>query len=129
MIYRIFTALLFIGFTSLAWSHHSIISQYDMDNVVTINGEVTEVWYQNPHSRVYLNVTGDDGEVVLWESETYPRNILHRRGWKQRDLNVGDVVEVTGRMAKDGSPRVQILEITRPADGWEGVGYDPDSID
>jgi hypothetical protein len=110
-------------------AHHSFMAQYDVENIITISGTVTEVWYQNPHSRVYVEVLSDDGVPELWETETYPRNILSRRGWSHNDLQVGDTVEVTGRQARDGGNRAQILEISRPSDGWEGVGYAPDSID
>lgn len=106
-------------------AHHSFIQEYDPENVVEIRGTVTEVWYQNPHSRVYV----EGADSVLWETETYPRNILDRRGWKYDDLKVGDEVVVTGRRARNGSPRLQILTIVRPSDGWEGVGFEPDSID
>lgn len=114
---------------SSAGAHHSFVAQYDMETIVTLSGTVTEVWYQNPHSRVYIEVDVGDGTTELWETETYPRNILERRGWKYRDLNAGDDVVVTGRRARDGSNRLQMLSITRPSDGWEGVGFDADSID
>ncbi len=112
-----------------AQAHHSFVSQYDVDSVKTVTGIVTEVWYQNPHSRVYVEMTNEEGEKELWETETYPRNILNRRGWKHDDLKTGDEVIVTGRPARDGSNRLQMFTIVRPADGWEGVGFDPDSND
>lgn len=112
-----------------AYGHHSFVSQYDLEKIVEIEGRVTEVWYQNPHARVYVETVEEDGSHQLWETETYPRNILDRRGWKYDDLKVGDEVVVTGRRARDGSHRLQMLTIVRPSDGWEGIGFDPDSID
>jgi len=38
-------------------------------------------------------------------------------------------VAVTGRQARDGGNRLQIITIIRPSDGWEGVGFSVDSID
>lgn len=69
------------------------------------------------------------GNKMVWESETYPRNILVRRGWNHNDLKVGDYVVLTGRRARNGTPRVQMLTLTRPSDGWKGIGFAPDSID
>lgn len=121
----VISALGVAGIAATAQAHHSFVREYDPQNVVTVEGTVTEVWYQNPHSRVYF----EDADKVLWEAETYPRNILDRRGWKHDHLKPGDVVVVTGRRARNGSPRLQILSIVRPSDGWEGVGFEADSID
>lgn len=126
---KIFLALLFIVIAIPVGAHHSFLSIYDQDSVSTIEGVVTEVWFENPHSRVYIEVTNADGSRTVWESETYPRNILVRRGWNHDDLKVGDEVVLTGRQAKNGSNRMQMLTLVRPSDGWEGIGFAPDSID
>ena len=126
---KIFLALLFIFIAIPVGAHHSFLSIYDQDSVSTIEGVVTEVWFENPHSRVYIEVTNADGSRTVWESETYPRNILVRRGWNHDDLKVGDEVVLTGRKAKNGSNRMQMLTLVRPSDGWEGIGFAPDSID
>ena len=126
---KIFLTLLFIVIAIPAEAHHSFLSIYDQDSVGTIEGVVTEVWFENPHSRVYIEATNADGSRTVWESETYPRNILVRRGWNHDDLKVGDEVVLTGRQAKNGSNRMQMLTLVRPSDGWEGIGFAPDSID
>ena len=126
---KIFLTLLFIVIAIPVGAHHSFLSIYDQDSVSTIEGVVTEVWFENPHSRVYIEVTNADGFRTVWESETYPRNILVRRGWNHDDLKVGDEVVLTGRQAKNGSNRMQMLTLVRPSDGWEGIGFAPDSID
>jgi len=126
---KIFLTLLFIVIAIPAEGHHSFLSIYDQDSVSTIEGVVTEVWFENPHSRVYIEATNANGSRTVWESETYPRNILVRRGWNHDDLKVGDEVVLTGRKAKNGSNRMQMLTLVRPSDGWEGIGFAPDSID
>ena len=112
-----------------AFAHHSFLAVYDADKVQTLEGVVTEVWFENPHSRVYIEAPDENGDTVLWESETYPRNILIRRGWNHDDLKPGDNVVLKGRRARNGDHRLQMLTITRPSDGWEGVGFEEDSID
>jgi len=126
---KIFLTLLFIVIAIPAEAHHSFLSIYDQDSVSTIEGVVTEVWFENPHSRVYIEAANADGSRTVWETETYPRNILVRRGWNHDDLKVGDEVVLTGRKAKNGSNRMQMLTLVRPSDGWEGIGFAPDSID
>ena len=123
------TVMFLVMMPAVASAHHSFLSIYDQNAVSTIEGVVTEVWFENPHSRVYIETTNDDGSKTVWESETYPRNILVRRGWNHDDLNEGDVVILTGRKAKNGSNRMQMLTLVRPSDGWEGIGFEENSID
>ncbi len=122
-------ALSLCALVSPVFAHHSFLSIYDQDAVMTVEGVVTEVWFENPHSRVYIEAINEKGEKILWESETYPRNILVRRGWNHKDLKAGDEVVLTGRRAKNGSNRMQMLTLVRPSDGWEGIGFGEDSID
>jgi len=114
---------------AVVFGHHSFLSIYDQDNVTTVEGVVTEVWFENPHSRVYVEATNADGSKTVWESETYPRNILVRRGWNHDDLKEGDAVVMRGRKARNGTNRMQMLTLIRPSDGWEGIGFEEDSID
>ena len=37
-----------------AISHHSASILFNMEKMVSIEGIVTEVWFQNPHSRYYV---------------------------------------------------------------------------
>lgn len=122
--YRLATLfLLCSGLLPIAKGHHNNNVLYDRDQIIEIQGLVTEVWYVNPHSRVYLEVTDENGDAVIWEAETLDRGTLDRRGWKYSDLVEGDEVVVTGRAARDGGPRLQLERVFRPSDGWEGLGY------
>ncbi len=79
--------------------------------------------------RVYLTLRLDeyshseDGDTDVWQAGTLDRSLLDRRGWKYDHLVAGDDVVLTGRLAFDGSNRLQLLTIVRPSDGWECVGY------
>ena len=126
---KILLAFILSILTLPAIAHHSFLSIYDQDRVLTVAGVVTEVWFETPHSRVYVEVSLENGEKEVWESETYPRNILVRRGWNHNDLKAGDEVILKGRQAKNGTTRMQMLSLTRPSDGWEGIGFEENSID
>ena len=115
--------LLCAGASVISQGHHNNRALYNPEIIVEIEGTVTEVWYQNPHSRVYIEVSNEDGGNELWVAETLDRSQLDRRGWKYDDLAAGDYVEVSGRAARDGSNSLQLLSIVRPSDGWEGIGY------
>ncbi len=112
--------LLCSGASVISQGHHNNRALYNPEIIVEIEGTVTEVWYQNPHSRVYIEVSNEDGGNELWVAETLDRSQLDRRGRKYDDLAAGDYVELSGRAARDGSNSLQLLSIVRPSDGWEG---------
>jgi len=59
----------------------------------------------NPHTFFYIDVTAEKtGKVTNWAMEMGSPNGLMRQGWSRNTMKIGDVVEVEGSMAKDGSP-------------------------
>ncbi len=115
-------AIVLATFMTAGLGHHSFTYEYT-NEVVEHQGEVTEVWYANPHSRVYIHVADENGDSKLWEFETYPTIALERAGWYHNTLKEGDAVRVSGRLARDGGNRAQMIAIVRLSDGWEGLGY------
>ena len=75
----------------------------DENRPIVLSGTVTGMQWVNPHSRLALDVTGPDGQVVNWTVEFGAVEALMRRGWKKTDLAVGAVVTVRGYLARDGS--------------------------
>jgi hypothetical protein len=73
---------------------------------------VNHVDWVNPHSWVYVDVTGADGKVVTWKCETAPPNGLFRRGWTKSSLKKGETVSVDGFRAKDGSSTMNARSVT-----------------
>lgn len=87
-----------------AHAHHSFRSQYDADQPVMLTGVVTKIEWTNPHVYFYIDVTNDaTGAVETWGFEMGPPHLLQQRGWKRNTMNIGDVVEVQGTRARDGS--------------------------
>ena len=84
-------------------AHHSFAAEYDSTKPVTLTGAVTKVEWMNPHARFYIDVKDEKGEVVNWELELGSPNGLMRQGWTRNSLKQGDVVTITGSLAKDGS--------------------------
>jgi hypothetical protein len=99
-----------------ALAHHSFQAEYDADKPVTLKGTVTRVEWTNPHARFYVDVKDDSGKVTNWNFELASPNGLMRQGWTRHSLKVGDVVSVTGAMAKDGSNMANARTVTL-ADG------------
>jgi len=92
----------------LAWAsataHHSFAVQYDEAKPITIQGLVTKVEWTNPHVYFYMDVTGQQNEVTNWAFEMVAPLVLERRGWTRNTLKIGEIIEVEGFLARDGTP-------------------------
>ena len=99
-----------------ALAHHSFAAEYDSNKPVTLTGTVTKVEWMNPHARFYIDVKDDAGTVTNWEFELGSPNGLMRMGWTRNSLKEGDVVTVSGSLAKDGSKLANARQV-KLADG------------
>ncbi len=78
------------------FGHHSQFGRYDTDRISELEGEITRVEWRNPHVIFWLNVTGDDGQEIVWRIETTALGTLLRMGVTSDLVNVGDQVRVAG---------------------------------
>jgi hypothetical protein len=92
-------------------AHHSFSAEYDRAKTVQLKGTVTKVEWMNPHARFYLDVA-DGGKTTNWEFELGSPNGLMRQGWTRNSLKIGDVVQVNGSQAKDGSNLVNATNVS-----------------
>jgi len=93
-------------------AHHSFSAEYDRSQPIKLKGTVTKVEWMNPHARFYLDVKDDaNGKVTNWEFELGSPNGLMRAGWTKNSLKIGDVIEVNGSRAKDGSNLVNASNV------------------
>lgn len=113
------------GFVSLISSaaaiseaHHSLPALFDTSQTVSVAGEVTRFEFQAPHSYIHIAVTGESGEQISWQLETYPPGMLIRKGLTPETLQPGDMVSANGNPSRDGRPLMRLLIIAMP-DGEE----------
>ena len=102
-----------------AMAHHSFAAAYDTsaDGAITITGTIVDVRLTNPHSFFFLDVEGEDGELVRWSFEAGTPSGMIRNGYSPNVIKQGDVVTITGFRAKDGTkPNGMLRELTT-ADG------------
>jgi hypothetical protein len=85
-------------------AHHAFTAEFDANQPVTMRGLVTKIEWINPHSWLYVDVKGSDGQVVNWKFELGAPNALFRRGWRKDSIPLGIEVEVTGFRGKSGRP-------------------------
>jgi hypothetical protein len=98
-----------------AFAHHSQ-SEFDSAESVEVAGTVTELVWKSPHAWIYLDVAGDDGEVVNWGFELPSPTTLMRRGWSRKSLLPGDRITVTGAPARNHAG-IGLARTVRDADG------------
>ena len=116
-------ALIVLLHSTTAESHHAFAVDYTPDLTGTIEGEVVEVFYQNPHARYYVEVTTEDGSTEVWDAQTMNLMALSRLGWLEDTVQIGDRVEIYGNLGRNDTRRVNILTLEE-ADGtvWRPMG-------
>jgi hypothetical protein len=125
---RVYLAAI-IGMAALLWSaaagaHHGFSAEFDGSKPIELKGVVTKVEWANPHVYFYIDVNDDKQGKVNWGCETAGPGSLHRQGWTQSSLKVGDQVIVDGYPAKDGSKLADARNVTF-ADGRKLLGATP----
>jgi hypothetical protein len=112
--------------TSLA-AHHSLV-MFDTTTAVTVKGTVVRFDRVNPHSFLYIDEKGKDGEMRQWVIEGPNVNQLTRIGLKDDALKAGDVIETCGYLLKEKTDRNFLTgELLVLADGrkqaWLDYGH------
>ncbi len=113
----VLAALLVLLAARAADAHHSFSAQYDASKQVTILGFVTKVEWRNPHAYFYMDVEDENGNITQWAFEMGAPSVLQGRGWTRNSLEIGDIVEVNGALARDGSPLVNATAVVFPDTG------------
>ena len=75
-------------------AHHSFASHYDPTRSMELRGTVVSFSFRSPHSFLYLDETGANGESVTWEIEMASVPLLRRFGIDADTFKAGDQVSV-----------------------------------
>lgn len=81
-------------------AHHAFAAEFDSDKPLELEGVIQRIRWVNPHSWLYLDVTGPDGKVTTWGLEFGTPNALANAGLSKEDVKVGTKVKIKGFRAK-----------------------------
>jgi hypothetical protein len=105
--------------TRAAYAHHSFAATYYEDRVVTIEGELVQFDYRNPHSFVHVMVPDKEGTPQRWAIEWGAVAQLNGQGVQRFTLKPGDHVVITGAPARSGEEHKLLMrKLVRPSDGF-----------
>jgi hypothetical protein len=100
-----------------AAAHHST-SMYDRSAPLTIDAEVVEFRWVNPHSYLTVVANGEasGAEAKTWSIEMSSPGVLTRSGWSKRTFNPGDHITLKFGPLRNGDPGGIFMQATL-ADG------------
>ncbi len=108
---------LFLG--AQAYAHHSFAATYLEDQSVTIEGELVQFLFRNPHSFLHVIVKEKDGTEVRYSVEWGGTGQLGDQGITRETLKPGDYVVINGSPSRNPADhRVRMVNLRRPKDGF-----------
>jgi hypothetical protein len=111
-----------------AYAHHSFAATYLEDQTVTIEGELVQFLFRNPHSFVHIMVKQENGEMVRYAVEWGGAGALGGQGVTRETLKPGDYVVISGSPGRNPADnRVRMVTLHRPSDGF-GWGRRPGEV-
>lgn len=112
-------AAILISFPAIA--HHSISGEYFLDQRTTVEGELVQFLYRNPHSFVEVKAKDPQtGNMVTWSVEWNGAGRLGRDKINADTLKPGDHIVVTGQPSRTADDhRLHMVNISRSSDGWK----------
>ncbi|PCI78950.1 MAG: hypothetical protein COB20_05940 [SAR86 cluster bacterium] len=83
----------------LVSAHHSTNANFTQE-IISVEGIIERVRFQNPHASVLINNTNAQGEETFWLIESASRTTLQRQGVSLDILEIGAKVKATGRKGR-----------------------------
>jgi hypothetical protein len=106
-----------------AFAHHSFAATYFEDKTITVEGNLVQFMFRNPHSFVHIEAPDDKGKTETWAVEWGGGGQLSREGVSRDTLKPGDHVIITGNPGRNPEDhRIRMRSIKRPSDGFGWAG-------
>src|SRR5437867_4130534 len=102
-----------------ASAHHSFAATYVENKQLSIEGELVQFVYRNPHTLLQIMAPDASRRMQRWTVEWEARGQLDHQGVTSMTLKPGDRVVITGNPGKNaGDHWLRAQTIVRPSDGW-----------
>jgi hypothetical protein len=127
-----YLVVLFVAAAALvgtrAQAHHSFAATYLEDQSVSIEGELVQFLFRNPHSFVHVMVKEKDGTTTRYAVEWGGAGQLGGQGVTRETLKPGDHVVISGAPGRNPADhRIRMVSLRRPKDGF-GWGARPGEV-
>jgi len=83
----------------VASAHHSTNANFTQE-IITVEGVIERVRFQNPHASVLIKNIDESGSETFWLIESGARTTLERQGVSLDRLEVGSKIKATGRKGR-----------------------------
>ena len=123
------TRLLLIGslvlclltFSGPAFAHHAWHG-YDMANLTSVKGTVTQFDWGNPHVWISFEMTDDKGNIEKWSAGGPSPSRMANTGWDKDTIKPGDQITAVGHRITDGTYSMRLVKVML-SDGRELICY------
>lgn len=96
------------------FAHHSFAATYFEDKQQTVEGDLVQFMFRNPHSYIQVENKNEKGEIVRWAIEWGGGGQLGRQGVSRDTLKVGDHVVIVGNPGRNPEDhRLRLLRMKR----------------
>jgi hypothetical protein len=107
-----------------AAAHHAFAAEFDINRPVKLTGTVTRIEWTNPHAWLFIDAKDDRGSAQSWAVELVGINDLLRLGWGRDKVKPGDVINVDGYGARNGTNTANAASVKLASTGellWESA--------
>src|SRR6266542_1557992 len=101
------------------YAHHSFAATYFEDKQQTIEGDMAQFLFRNPHSFVQIEAKDEKGQIVRWAVEWGGGGQLGRTGVTRDTLKAGDHVVILGNPGRNPEDhRLRMIRLKRASDNF-----------
>jgi hypothetical protein len=104
-----------------AFAHHAWHG-YDMVNLTSVKGTVTQFDWGNPHVWINFEMTDEKGTVEKWAAGGPSPSRMANTGWDKETLKPGDQITAVGHRITDGTNNMRLVKVVL-SDGRELICY------